>query len=157
LIEAKPQALLEKHKLSLADVFQGPEPLRETIGARLLGPNLQASFDQATSAVEKSMAAVKEALAQLDKTLVESAENAESKMTHQITSLRARAARAETRQSEVAERHARVLSNNLYPEKALQERGFAGIYFLAKHGRELLGQLLETIDANCLDHQLITL
>jgi len=51
LIEAKPQALLEKHKLSLADVFQGPEPLRETIGARLLGPNLQASFDQATSAV----------------------------------------------------------------------------------------------------------
>ncbi len=157
LIEAKPQALLEKHRLSLADVFQGPEPLRETIGARLLGPNLQASFDQATSTVEKSMAAVKETLAQLDKTLVESAENAESKMMHQITSLRARAARAETRQSEVAERHARVLSNNLYPEKALQERGFAGVYFLAKHGRELLGQLLETIDPNCLDHQLITL
>lgn len=157
LIEAKPQALLEKHRLSLADVFQGPEPLRETIGARLLGSNLQASFDQATSAVEKSMAVVKETLAQLDKTLVESAENAESKMMHQITSLRARAARAESRQSEVAERHARVLSNNLYPEKALQERGFAGIYFLAKHGRELLGQLLETIDPACLDHQLITL
>ncbi len=157
LIEAKPQALLEKYKLSLTDVFQGPEPLRETIGARLLGPNLQASFDQATSAVEKSMAAVKETLAQLDKTLVESAENAESKMMYQITSLRARAARAETRQSEIAERHTRVLSTNLYPEKALQERGFAGIYFLAKHGRELLGQLLETIQPDCLDHQLITL
>ena len=103
------------------------------------------------------MATVKESLAQLDKTLVESAENAESKMMHQIASLRARAARAETRQNEVADRHARVLSNNLYPEKALQERGFAGIYFLAKHGRELLGQLLETINPDCLDHQLITL
>lgn len=157
LIEAKPQGLLEKYKLSVADVFPGPEALRETIGARLLGPNLQSSFDQAASAVERSMAAVKESLAQLDKTLVESAENAESKMMHQIASLRARAARAETRQSEVADRHARVLSNNLYPEKALQERGFAGVYFLAKHGRELLGQLLETIDPDCLDHQLITL
>lgn len=157
LIEAKPQALLEKHKLSLADVFSGSGALRETIGARMLGPNLQSSFDHATAAVEKSMATVKESLAQLDKTLVESAENAESKMMHQIASLRARAARAETRQNEVADRHARVLSNNLYPEKALQERGFAGIYFLAKHGRELLGQLLETINPDCLDHQLITL
>jgi hypothetical protein len=103
------------------------------------------------------MAAVKEALAQLDKTLVESAENAESKMLYQITGLRARAARAETRQSEVADRHARLLSNNLFPEKALQERNFTGIYFLAKQGRELLGQLLETIQPDCLDHQLITL
>jgi bacillithiol synthase len=157
LIEAKPQALLEKYKLSLTDVFHGPEPLRETIGAHLLGPNLQTSFDQAAAGVERSMAAVKEALAQLDKTLVESAQNAESKMLHQITSLRARAARAETRQNEVAERHARLLSNNLYPEKALQERSFTGVYFLAKHGRELLGQLLNSIQPDCLDHQLITL
>ena len=157
LIEAKPQALLEKYKLSFTDVFQGPEPLRETIGAYLLGPDLQSSFDQAAAGVERSMAAVKEALAQLDKTLVESAQNAESKMLHQITSLRARAARAETRQSEVAERHARLLSNNLYPDKALQERSFVGIYFLAKQGRELLGQLLDTIQPDCLDHQLITL
>ncbi len=157
LIEAKPQALLEKYKLSLTDVFHGPEPLRETIGAHLLGPNLQSSFDEAAAGVERSMAAVKEALAQLDKTLVESAQNAESKMLHQITSLRARAARAESRQSEVAERHARLLSNNLYPEKTLQERGFVGVYFLAKHGRELLGLLLETIQPDCVDHQLITL
>jgi bacillithiol biosynthesis cysteine-adding enzyme BshC len=157
LIEAKPQALLERHKLSMTDVFLGPESLRETIGARLLGPNLQSSFDQAEAGVAHSMAAVKEALAQLDKTLVESAQNAESKMLYQLTSLRSRAARAESRQSEVAERHARLLSNNLYPEKALQERGFAGIYFLAKHGRELLGQLLETIDPDGLDHQLIAL
>ena len=157
LIEAKPQALLEKYNLSLTDVFQGPEPLRETIGAHLLGPNLQTSFDQAAAGVERSMAAVKETLAQLDKTLVESAQNAESKMLYQITSLRARAARAETRQSEVAERHACLLSNNLFPEKALQERSFIGIYFLAKHGRELLGQLLETIQPDCLDHQLIIL
>jgi len=157
LIEAKPQALLEKYKLSFMEVFRGPEALREVIGAHLLGPNLQSSFDQATIGVERSMAAVREALAQLDKTLVESAENAESKMLYQITSLRARAARAETRQNEIAERHARLLSNNLYPEKALQERGLLALYFLAKHGRELLGQLLETIDPNCLDHQLISL
>jgi len=74
-----------------------------------------------------------------------------------LESLRSRAARAELRQSEVAERHARLLSNALYPDKTLQEREFAGAYFLAKHGRELLDNLLATINPDCVDHQLVTL
>jgi hypothetical protein len=103
------------------------------------------------------MAAVREALAKLDKTLIESATNAESKMLHQIESLRARAARAELRQSEVAERKARLLSAALYPNKTLQEREVAGISLIAKHGRELLDGLLDHIHPDCVDHQLITL
>ena len=157
LIEPKPQALLEKYKLSFTEVFQGPEGLRQVIGSHLLPPNLQSSFDQATTAVERSMKSVRESLAQLDKTLVESAEHAEQKMLYQITNLRSRAARAELRQSEIVGRHADLLSNSLYPKKALQEREVAGVYFLAKYGRELLNGLLDTIHPDCLDHQLITL
>ncbi len=157
LIEAKPQALLEKYKLSVPDLFHGPEALREAIGSRLLDAGLQASFDQADAVVARSMAAIRESLAQLDKTLVESATNAESKMLHQLTALRSRAARAELRQSEIGHRHAEFLSNNLYPDKTLQEREFSGIYFLAKHGRELLNQLLEVIHPDCVDHQLVSL
>ncbi len=157
LIEPKAQALLEKYRLAVPNVFHGPEALRETIGAHLLPPNLQSSFDQATTAVERSMKAVRESLGQLDKTLVESAEHAESKMIYQITNLRSRASRAELRQSEVVGRHAEALSNALYRDKTLQEREYAGVYFLAKHGRELLHGLLDTIHPDCLDHQLITL
>jgi bacillithiol biosynthesis cysteine-adding enzyme BshC len=157
LVEPKPQALLEKYKLSFTDMFQGPEGLRQAIGSHLLPGNLQTSLDQATTAVEKSMKAVCESLAQLDKTLVESAEHAEQKMLYQITNLRSRAARAELRQSEIVGRHADLLSNSLYPHKALQEREVAGVYFLAKYGRELLDGLLETIHPDCLDHQLISL
>ena len=156
LIEPKPQALLERYKLSFSDLFHGPEALQEKIGSHLLGPNLQNSFQQAKAAVERSMSAVSEALAHLDKTLVESAQNAESKMQYQITNLQARAARAELRHSEVADRHARFLSNTLYPDKTLQEREFAGIYFLAKHGREMLNGLLDVINPDCVDHQLVT-
>lgn len=157
LIEPKPQSLLERYKLSFADVFSGAEALREKIGAHLLDQSLQASFDGATSSVQRSMNAVREALSRLDKTLVDSATNAEAKMLHQIETLRSRAARAELRQSEVAARHAELLSNALYPEKTLQEREVAGISLLAKHGMELLDQLLEQINLDCLDHQLITL
>jgi bacillithiol synthase len=157
LIEPKPQALLEKYKLAFTDVFQGPEGLRQAIGSHLLPPNLQSSIDQATAAVGRSMKSVRDSLAQLDKTLVESAEHAEQKMLYQITNLRSRAARAELRQSEIIGRHADMLSNSVYPHKALQEREVAGVYFLAKYGRELLNGLLETIHPDCLDHQLITL
>jgi len=103
------------------------------------------------------MSAIRDSLSRLDKTLVEAATNAESKVQHQLESLRARAARAELRQSEVLGRHAALLSNVLYPNKALQEREIAGIYFLSRHGRELLRTLYDAIHADCLDHQIITL
>ena len=103
------------------------------------------------------MKAVRDSLAELDKTLIESAENAESKMLYQINNLRSRAARAELRHSEVIQRHAEVISNALYPEKELQERGFAGVYFLAKYGRQLMDGLLDTMHPDCLDHQIVEL
>jgi bacillithiol biosynthesis cysteine-adding enzyme BshC len=155
IIEEKTRALLEKNRLSAPDVFQGPEALRELIGNRRLPVNLQHSFEQATAMVQNSMKAVRESIEQLDKTLIESAEHAESKMLYQITNLRSRASRAELRQSEVIGRHAEVLSNALYPDKTLQEREFGGIYFLAKYGKEWMNALLENVRPDCLNHQII--
>ena len=78
-------------------------------------------------------------------------------MLYQINNLRSRAARAELRHSEVIQRHAEFISNSLYPGKELQERSFSGIYFLAKHGRELMNGLLDAMHPDCLDHQIIEL
>lgn len=157
LFEPKPQSLLEKYGISFTDLLDGTEAVRERIGTRLLDRKLQTSFEQAQASVERTMTSVREALEQLDKTLVDSAKNAEAKMLHQLESLRSRAARAELRQSEVAERHARLLSNALYPEKTLQERQLGGAYFLAKYGQGLLHSLLEVVNPACIDHQLVAL
>ncbi|MBV9179667.1 MAG: bacillithiol biosynthesis cysteine-adding enzyme BshC [Acidobacteria bacterium] len=157
LIEPRAKTLLEKYQLNFPDLFSGQEALRERIGWHWFGHNLQSSFDRAQAAVSSAMAELSQALGRLDKTLVESAEHAESKMLYQLTSLRSRAVRAELRQSEVAERHARGLTNSLYPNKTLQEREVSAIYFLAKYGLELLPQLLGVIHSDCVDHQLITL
>jgi len=157
IVEPKTQALLEKNRVAATDVFQPPEALRELIGVRRLPPDLEASFDRAAAAVERSMQAVSGSLAELDKTLFESAENAKSKMLYQITNLRARASRAELRQSEVIGRQADALSHSLYPEKTLQERKFAAIYFLAKYGREWMNGLYDAIHPDCLNHLIIEL
>jgi bacillithiol biosynthesis cysteine-adding enzyme BshC len=157
IIELKSQALLDRYGLGLSDFFEGPEALRETLAKRTLPQELQAAFDQAEMALRKSLDGIGAPLARLDKTLVEAANNAASKMHHQLDQLRSRAARAELRQSEVLARHADQLSNALYPNKALAEREIAGIYFIARYGTELLRSLYDTIHTDCFDHQVISL
>jgi bacillithiol biosynthesis cysteine-adding enzyme BshC len=157
IVEPKPKALLERYQLPLQEVFQGPEALREKLAEKILPPELQNAFDNAGVNLQQAMATVREALASLDKTLVDAADNASSKMQHQLESLRARAARAELRQSEIASRHAQQLSNALYPNKTLQEREIAGVYFLSRCGLEFLSTLHSFLQSDCYDHQVITL
>jgi bacillithiol biosynthesis cysteine-adding enzyme BshC len=157
IVEPKLKGLLERYGLSLPDLFQGPERLRELMASRSLPKELQSAFDHAEVSLEKSLAAIRDGLARLDSTLVDSATNAASKMQHQLTQLRARAARAELRQTEIVGRHAEVLCNLLYPNKTLQEREIAGGFFVARHGAELLRCVYDTIHIDCLDHQVISL
>ena len=157
IIELKLQALLERYGLALTDVLQGPEALRDALAKHSLPADLQTAFDQAELSLGRSLAAIQQPLERLDKTLVEAAANAGSKMRHQLEQLRSRAARAELRQSETLSRHAELLSNALYPNKVLQEREIGGIYFLARHGTALLQALSETLRTDCLDHQIVSL
>lgn len=155
LVEAKPQRLLERYKLALADLFHGPEKLREILAARTLPSDLQTRFAEAKGALEKSLGAVRESLGKLDSTLVDAASNAEEKMKYQLTQLEARAARAQVQRNEVIVRHAESLSSALYPNKVLQEREIAGVSFVARYGPGLLRDLYETIHTDCHDHQMI--
>ena len=45
----------------------------------------------------------------------------------------------------------------LPPNKNLQEREIAGIYFLFKHGTGLLQKLRENLNLECPDHQVVVL
>ena len=157
IVESKPKRLLDQYQLNLSDLFHSPDHLREALAARALPAELQSAFAQAGVSLQHSLEAIRDALARLDKTLVEAAENAAAKMQHQLEGLRARAARAELRQTEVLRRHGEVLTNALYPNQTLQERELAGIYFLSRHGTELLHAFYDAIRTDCLDHQVISL
>lgn len=157
IIDTKSNGLLERYGLGLTNLFQSPEKVREHLAAQALSKELQAAFDSAGSSLGKSFATIRESLTRLDKTLVDAAENAESKIRHQLESLQAKAARAELRQSEVLDRHAKALTNGLYPNKVLQEREIAGIHFLARYGKDLLKDVYQNIHPDCFDHQILTL
>jgi bacillithiol synthase len=157
ILDHKHQGLLERYQLTLPEIFQGPASLSQHLASRSLSQEVQKSFDQAAADLEKSLAGIRDSLGRLDQTLVEAANNAGSKMQHQLEQLRSRAARAELRHSEILGRHADLLSNALYPNKTLQEREIAGIYFVSRHGKEFLQTVYDAINPDCLDHQIISL
>jgi len=155
LLEAKAERILTRHQLSLPEVFQGPDKVREVIAARSLPPDLQARFSEAYASVEQSMAALRESIGKLDSTLIDTAESTRTSMSHQIDRLRARVARAEQQRNEVITRHADALSHALFPNKVLQEREVAGVSFVARCGTELLANLYQHVHPDCHDHQVI--
>jgi bacillithiol biosynthesis cysteine-adding enzyme BshC len=157
IVEPKMQRLLERHGINLPDVFAGPEALRRHLAARGLPADLQAAFDAARKSLDSHLSTVKEKLEKLDRTLIDAAETARSKIEYQLERLFSQAARAEALKSELVTRHAETLSQALYPDKGLQERGVGGVYFLARYGREFLQQLHDAIQPDCQDHQVLEL
>ncbi len=157
LVEPKLQRWLRQYDIVVQEAFQGPEALRQKLASRTLPAGLQEAFERANKSVDESFAGLKEALAKLDPTLVEASQTGASKVRYQLDRLRERAMAAELRRSEVVSRHAEALSQALYPQNALQERGVAGIYFVARHGTELLQSLHETLRTDCHDHQILEL
>ena len=155
LVEKRQAKLLERYGLRLPDIFVGPEKLREVVAARALPGSVTASFDAAAEHLEQALAAIGPALEQLDKTLVDAAENAGGKMRYQLQSLRDKAARAEVRKNSELQRHADELSTLLYPNKGLQEREIGALYFLLKHGKGIVAQLKESVNGECVEHQVI--
>jgi len=157
LVEPKVQRWLRQYEITVPDTFRGPEALRQALASRTLPAGLQAAFERANKAVEESFSGLQEALAKLDPTLVEASQTGGSKVRYQLDRLRERAMAAELRRSEVVSRHAEALSQALYPENALQERGVGGIYFVARHGAELFRNIHDTMRTDCHDHQILEL
>ncbi len=157
LVEPKVQRWLGQYGIAVREAFDGPEALRQTLAARTLPAGLQAAFERANQLVEESFSGLQQALAKLDPTLVEASQTGASKVRYQLDRLRERAMAAELRRSEVVSRHAVALSHALYPENALQERGVAGAYFVARHGTELLRSIHDTMRTDCHDHQILEL
>jgi bacillithiol biosynthesis cysteine-adding enzyme BshC len=155
LIEPRQAKLLDRYQLELPDLFAGPEKFRELVGSRALPESILKSFDSAAEHLEQALAQIQQPLEKLDKTLVDAAENAGSKMRYQLQGLRDKAARAEARKNTEVLRHADELITALYPNKELQEREVGAAYFLLKYGTDVLQQIKEQAQSGCGEHQVL--
>ncbi len=155
------QRLMEKYRLTLEDLWRGEEHLRRRIAAVGVDEgaaggqaggwsgrmdrgedDLKRFFDQLAGDVER-----------IDPTLIDALRNAQEKMNYQVERLRGKISRAALGRSELLTRHEKTLMAHLMPGGNLQERELSGINFLGRAGYGLLDDLLEQVQACCLDHQ----
>lgn len=155
LIEPRIAKLLDRYQLSLADFFGGPEKTRELVGSRALPDSILKSFDSAAEHLEQALSLIQGPLEKLDRTLVDAAENAGTKMRYQLQGIRDKAARAEARKNTEVLRHADELVTALYPNKELQEREIGAAYFLLKYGRGVVEQIKAAVRTECGEHQVV--
>jgi bacillithiol synthase len=157
LIEPRIERLLLKYEVELPELFHGECQLRDCLAARSLPAELKENFELARRAVEVNLARVSASLGKLDPTLVEAAGRAASKVRYQVARLEKRAAQAELRRTDILVRHAAQIENALYPNKSLQEREIAALYFYANHGPELVPRLIELAQTRCPEHKVLRL
>jgi bacillithiol synthase len=155
LIEPRIAKLLDRYQLSLPDLFGGPEKARELVASRTLPDSILKSFDSAAEHLEQALSLIQGPLEKLDRTLIDAAENAGSKMRYQLQSVRDKAARAEARKNTEVLRHADELVTALYPNKDLQERGVGTLYFLLKYGQGVVEQIKAAVQTGCGEHQVV--
>jgi bacillithiol synthase len=155
LIEPRIAKLMDRYQLSLPELFNTPEKTRELVASRALPDSVLKSFDLAAEHVEKALSVIQSPLEKLDKTLIDAAENAGSKMRYQLQGIRDKAARAEARKNTEVLRHADELITALYPNKELQEREIGAAYFLLKYGKSVLDQIKVAVRTGCGEHQVI--
>ena len=157
LIPTRGQKLLDRYQLTVKDVWQGDEPVRERIARQLIPASLSHTLARTHAQSEAQIGELTRDLAAFDSTLAAALTNSARKIQYQLAKIEKKVQREALRRDERAAAEAAYLSHLLFPEKHLQERLYSIAPFLATYGEELIDRLYEHVRLECPDHQVIAL
>ncbi len=157
LLDGRAAKLLERYQLDVPGCLVPLAELQDRI-ARLTTPaELQERFDSEGAVIGDALDRINQTLASFDPTLGDAFQRSSRKINYQLTKIQKKAARESLLRNERSRGDADRLANWIYPRKTLQERLYCALPFLAQYGDGLLDRVYEAINAECVDHQVITL
>lgn len=157
MIESHTSRVLERYGLSLVDLFAGQESVMKRVVEEHLGADTAKSFATTEETVNTQLDALREQLRSVDPTLADALETGRRKINHQLEGLRTRFHRAQMGRDEAAQRQLQRAFEQLYPNKALQERHINVTSLLARHGRYVIDWIYNAINIGSNDHQIVYL
>lgn len=157
MVERHTGRVLERYGLTLADLFAGPESVLSRVVEEHLGADTAKSFTETEESVNQDLDRLREKLRAIDPTLAEALETGRRKINYQLEGLRSRFHRAQMSRDEAAQRQLQRAFDQLYPEKALQERHINISSLLARHGRYVTDWIYNAINLGSNEHQIIYL
>ena len=142
---------------TLADFFEGLEPVTKRVVEEYLGANTARSFDDLDHNVNQELDRLKQKLNAIDPTLGDALETGRKKIQYQLEGLRTRFVRAQMTRDDAAHRQLQRAADQLYPNKDLQERHINITSLLSRHGTYVIEWIYNAINIGSNDHQVVYL
>jgi bacillithiol biosynthesis cysteine-adding enzyme BshC len=157
MIERHTGRVLERYDLTLADFFEGLEPVTKRVVEEHLGAGTARHFTNAEENIHGELDRLKTELHTIDPTLADALETGRKKISYQLEGLRARFVRAQMTRDEAAHRQLQRAFDQLYPNKDLQERHINVSSLLARHGTYVIEWIFNAINLGSNEHQVVYL
>jgi bacillithiol biosynthesis cysteine-adding enzyme BshC len=157
MIERHTGRVLERYGLGMDCLFVGQEHLLARVVEEHLGTETARKFGQTENSINGELDQLREQLRSVDPTLADALETGRRKINHQLEGLRSRFHRAQMQRDEAAQRQIQRAFDQLYPEKALQERHINVTSLLARHGRYVIDWIYNAINIGSTEHQIVFL
>jgi bacillithiol biosynthesis cysteine-adding enzyme BshC len=157
MVERHTGRVLERYGLTLADFFEGLEPVTKRVVEEYLGASTARHFTDAEQNVNHELDRLKGELQAIDPTLADALETGRKKIQYQLDGLRTRFVRAQMTRDEAAHRQLQRAADQLYPNKDLQERHINITSLLARHGTYVIEWIYNAINLGSNDHQVVYL
>jgi bacillithiol synthase len=157
MIERHTGRVLERYDLTLADFFEGLEPVIKRVVEEHLAADSAKLFANAEQNVNHELDRLRQELAAIDPTLATALETGRKKINYQLDGLRQRFVRAQMTRDEAAHRQLQRAADQLYPNKDLQERHINVTSLLARHGTYVIEWIFNAINLGSNEHQIVYL
>jgi bacillithiol biosynthesis cysteine-adding enzyme BshC len=157
MVESHTGRVLERYGLGLADLFPGLDNLLARVVEEHLGATAAKSFVKTEASVNRELDELREQLRAIDPTLADALETGRRKINYQLEGLRTRFHRAQLGRDEASHRQLQRAFDQLYPNKALQERHMNITSLLARHGPYVIDWIYNAINLGSSDHQIVYL
>ena len=156
MIERHTGRVLERYDLTLADFFEGLEPVIKRVVEEHLGADTAKLFCERRSrtSITSSIVCARSSQA-IDPTLASALETGRKKINYQLDGLRTRFVRAQMTRDEAAHRQLQRAFDQLYPNKDLQERHINITSLLARHGTYVIEWIYNAINLGSNEHQIV--
>ena len=148
---------LERYGLTLADFFEGLDPVIKRVVEEHLGANTAKLFSNAEQNVNHELDRLRQELEAIDPTLASALDTGRKKINYQLDGLRTRFVRAQMNRDEAAHRQLQRAFDQLYPNKDLQERHINITSLLARHGTYVIEWIYNAINLGSTEHQVVYL
>ncbi len=157
MIERHTGRVLERYGLTLADFFEGLEPVITRVVEEHLGAGTARLFTDTEENMHRELDRLRDELKNVDPTLASALDTGRKKIQYQLDGLRTRFVRAQMARDEAAHRQLQRAFDQLYPNKDLQERHINITSLLSRHGTYVIEWIFNAINLGNNDHQVVYL